>query len=363
MALAILGVLLLPASRARAGEVVTPPDVRLVWVRAESALSCPSRAELEASVSARLGRPVFSEGGPRAIDGFVQRDGLRWAAHIYATDAEGKLVGSRELASDGPDCAALASAAALAIALVIDPDAALRPAPPAVRATPDAPPPHVAAPPPQPPAALPVQEPCPHCPPYVAALPPQPPAALSVQEPCPRCPPSAATSSAGPTSVLGEAVLAVGLLPRASAGFGLSVDVPVVRGLDATLGALLLPEVRTSANTFGFSLMAARAGACAVPWRQPRAAASVCADVLLGSMESVVYADVPTRPGGRFWAGAGGTAKLAARLAGPVVAEIGASVVVPFVRSRYFVENVPATVFQEPVIAGLGFAALGVSIP
>jgi hypothetical protein len=137
----------------------------------------------------------------------------------------------------------------------------------------------------------------------------------------------------------------------------------VIPGLDVGVGALLLPEVRTSDRAFGFSLMAARVGACWVPWGKGRVSFSSCGDALLGAIDSVVYVDEPTQPGGRFWAGAGGTAKLAVRLLGPAIAEIGGTVVVPLVRTRFFVENLPGTVFQEPIVSGVAFAGLGVSIP
>jgi hypothetical protein len=344
-ALATLGLFASPVARAQTAAAPSE-SVRLVWVRGPNADDCPTRADLERSVSARLGRPVFSDSAQRAIEGFVQRDGTRWEAHIYARDAAGALGGSRDLASQGADCGALASAVALAIALVIDPDAALRPPARAldvvgaVSAGPEPlPTPRGATPPPQPPA------PCP------------------AQRACPESPRPATTSGANPTTVVGRAVLAGGLLPGTSVGFGLSADVPVSRGVDVGVGALLLPEVRTSDRAFGFSLMAARVGACRVPWGRGAVSFSFCADALVGAIDAVVYVDEPTQPGGRLWAGAGGTAKLAVRLLGPAIAEIGGTAVVPLVRSRFFVENQPGTVFQEPAVSGVAFAGLGVSIP
>lgn len=75
---------------------------------------------LAAEVEQRLGRAVF----------------------VYVRDASGHAIGHRSLESDEPSCGALVSATALAIALVIDPDALARPPGPVVTAeAPVAPPP------------------------------------------------------------------------------------------------------------------------------------------------------------------------------------------------------------------------------
>jgi hypothetical protein len=53
----------------------------------------------------------------------------RWRAVVELRDVHGFVLGMRELTSDASDCASLRDSAALAIALMIDPDAALHPAP------------------------------------------------------------------------------------------------------------------------------------------------------------------------------------------------------------------------------------------
>ena len=105
--------------------------VRLVLVRGERTETCSDGAAMARSVSARLGRDVFAESAAESIEGVIQHEGGRWEARLYVRDAHGGLVGSRTLASESPDCAALDAAVTLAIALVIDPEAAFRPPPPA----------------------------------------------------------------------------------------------------------------------------------------------------------------------------------------------------------------------------------------
>src|SRR5215472_13571955 len=95
-AAAVAGALAVPgvASVARADA---PEPVRLVWVRAPGAEACPDGAAIQQSVTARLGRSVFSEDAPRTLEAVVQREpGPVWTAHIYLRDAGGSLVGSRE---------------------------------------------------------------------------------------------------------------------------------------------------------------------------------------------------------------------------------------------------------------------------
>jgi hypothetical protein len=56
----------------------------------------------------------------------------RWRAIVELRDVRGFVLGMRELTSDASDCAPLRDSAALAIALMIDPDAALHPGLPAL---------------------------------------------------------------------------------------------------------------------------------------------------------------------------------------------------------------------------------------
>ncbi|MDB4932138.1 MAG: hypothetical protein JWM10_4622, partial [Myxococcaceae bacterium] len=89
--------------------------------------SCPDEGALRREVERRLGPGALDDAGPRAI---VVRYRPAWRgrrrASVSVTEGAGPAA-VREIALDGPGCEALAEAVALAVALVIDPDAALQP--------------------------------------------------------------------------------------------------------------------------------------------------------------------------------------------------------------------------------------------
>ncbi len=341
------------ATRAVAGA--PPEPVRLVWIRGPAADACQSQADLADRVTRRLGAPVFDDAARRSIEGFVQREGDRWVAHLYARDREGRLTGSRELSHEGQDCSGLDAAVTLAIALVIDPEAALRPA--AVPSTPPAAPP---TPPPPPPPAPPPATPYPA--PAPAPNPSPAPSALPPPAPTPYPTPEAAPAPA-PAAVTTRVLVTAGLLPSAAPGFAIAADLPAYRALHATAGAVFLPEARTSDGDFGFGLTAGWVGACVAPYRSSRLVASLCGELLLGAIHSVVYAYEPTQPGDRFWSGADAEAALRLRVVGPLTLEGGAQLVVPLTRQPFDVQGKTGTEFQEWAAAVTGFLGLGVSIP
>ncbi|MEO7094648.1 MAG: hypothetical protein ABI175_15430, partial [Polyangiales bacterium] len=121
--------LVLLATKGFAADATTAPTVRLSWVRAQGAEGCIDRDTLARDVSARLGRDAFAGAPQRSIEGIVAREGKRWVARLYVRDPAGVLVGDREIASDAADYSALGGAVTLAVALVIDPEAALAPPP------------------------------------------------------------------------------------------------------------------------------------------------------------------------------------------------------------------------------------------
>ncbi|HEX3344607.1 MAG TPA: hypothetical protein VHS09_08535 [Polyangiaceae bacterium] len=162
-------------------------------------------------------------------------------------------------------------------------------------------------------------------------------------------------------------VLAGGLLPSASFGAEVAGDVSVSRALHgalhATVGALLLPEVRNAGGDLSFGLTAAWAGACLDGWSGRWGSTSLCATGMLGAIHAVVYVLEPTTPGEQLWAGIGVTPRIRVRLAGPVVWEAGGELVVPVTRQQFTVGGRPGVAFQELPVAGVGFLGLGWSIP
>ena len=107
----------------------------LSWVRMPGAEECISAKQLSRAVENRLHRPAF--GAPSetdvAIEGFIERtDQEAFHAVVTISDSRGKLLGKREL--DGAVCRDMDPALALAVALMIDPDAAFAPSAPAAPA-------------------------------------------------------------------------------------------------------------------------------------------------------------------------------------------------------------------------------------
>ncbi len=329
-----------------------------MWVRGEHAETCSDGPAIAGAVSVRLGESVFSETAKKSIEGFIERASGKWTARIYVRSASGHLVGSRELSSDAAECAPIESAVTLAIALAIDPDAALRsPAPAASPSTSPVPAPPTPPPPPAPS--------CPACPAAVCPAPVPCPAAAPcpISKPCPEPETSSRAAKSATATVSLRAVLAGGLLPSASPGAEVAGELGVSGRWYATVGALVLPEVRTAGSDLSFGLTAAWAGACADGWSGRWGSTSLCAAGMLGAIHAVVYVLEPTTPGQQLWAGVAVTPRIRVRLVGPLVWEAGGELVFPVTRYQFTVGGQTGVAFQEGPVAGVGFLGLGWSIP
>ncbi|HXN33107.1 MAG TPA: hypothetical protein VN894_14650, partial [Polyangiaceae bacterium] len=268
--LAALLVFIALAAAGRRANADAASQVRLVWVRGERTQGCDDRATIARRVVERLGRDVFSESAPRSIEGVIQHEGERWDAHLYVREADGSLFGSRYLTSTAPDCGALDAAVTLAIALAIDPDAALRPAP---ASSPAAAMPGPAAPPPtQAPPLTPTSP--------VSRLPETPSTAPRLAAPV--SPKAPEPSRGGSLSATARVLVAAGILPGAAAGAALSADGPAGSRFQGTAGLLYFPEARNAAGDFAFGLTAGWLGVCAEPWAAGRLAVAICGKILLG---------------------------------------------------------------------------------
>lgn len=331
-----------------------PPETyRFTWVRGERTEGCSSGAGIAAAVAQRLGQEVFSESAQRSIEGVLQHEGDVWEVHLYVRDANGKLEGSRVLKTRGPTCAPIEAAATLAIALTFDLEAppvasaATSPVPSSIPSVTPSVTPSVAPPlakPAEPGAATPA-----------IALPPVSP---------PRSPPPTPPTPAPLSGVAAfRAVVAAGLLPKLAPGLSFVGEVPVHRFLRLAGGLLYLPEQRTSDGGFAFGLTAAWLGACARPLDVPRASVSSCASAQVGAVHSVVLALEPLNPGDRFWIAASAEGALHLRIVGPVEAEVGIDLIVPFTRERFAVLERPGVVFQQSPADGVGFVGVGSLFP
>lgn len=332
LAFAVALALVLTGARTARADSSPLPQVRLIWVRGEGTDGCSDGPSIASRVSQRLGRSVFSDAALTRIEGVIEREGVQWRADLYMRGADGRLEGVRHLTSDAPDCDALDAAATLAVALAIDPEAALQP-PPSPAAAPSST--GSAADKPQ----------------AVATIVVAPPPATLYERPHP-----------ADVELSVDALASFGLLPKTSVGMSLSLGVEVTRPIEVTAGALYLPEVHTADGDFAFGLTAGWAGVCFLPVEAPRARLSLCGMGLLGAIHSVVLAFEPLNPGERFWAAAALSARVRVRVVGPVIVDVGGDVIAPLKRDSFLVTN-RGSVFEEGSIVGTVFAGLGVEIP
>jgi hypothetical protein len=128
------------AGRADAAEAHTSS---LSWVELPGAEACGGATSIAKAVEQRLGRValVSPAQADLSIEGRAERVGSRLRAVLVLRDGSGVQLGSREIESEAVDCSELRETVALAVALMIDPDAVLHPLPPLARPAPSALPP------------------------------------------------------------------------------------------------------------------------------------------------------------------------------------------------------------------------------
>ena len=314
-----------------------PPTVHLSWVRAKGAEACVDRETLAKDVNARLGRDAFGGAPTRSIEGLVTREGNKWVAHLYVRDAAGALAGDREITSEAADCTALSGAVTLAIALMIDPEAAFAP-PPVVSAS----------------ASTPVASAS------ASASVLTPPSASASTIPSVVAGPPALTP---PPSVVVDARVGVtsGLVPKvapiALLGFeGTAAIHPRVR-------ALFVPATRTDDGSVGFGITAVDLGACARLASDETVSLSACASGTVGVIHAYVFGLSPVTPGDRAWVAAATGLDGTLRLVGPVRLVFGIEALWPFTRYRFLAEGRTEPLFRQPFVTILGSLGAGVAFP
>jgi hypothetical protein len=115
----------------------------LSWLRMPGADSCIATQALARSVEDRLGRPgkvfVSAAQADVSVEGRIEKKRDGWHAIITIRDGQGATLGNRELDQPGPSCEAMNEQLAFVIAVMIDPEAAMRERPqPTATTTPDA---------------------------------------------------------------------------------------------------------------------------------------------------------------------------------------------------------------------------------
>jgi hypothetical protein len=102
----------------------------LSWLRMPGADSCVATQPLARAVEERLGRSVFVSAAQAdlSVEGRIEKKkNGTWHATIIVRDAKGATLGTRDVDRKDASCDAMTEPLALIIAVMIDPDAAMRP--------------------------------------------------------------------------------------------------------------------------------------------------------------------------------------------------------------------------------------------
>jgi hypothetical protein len=327
-----------------------PSRLRFAWVRGEGAERCPNAETIARAVSIRLGREPFAPSAPQSVEASVHRANNRWSVSIFLRDVDGTLLGTRSLASDAVDCAGVVPPVSLAIALAIDPEAALRPLPEpttnnannntgntgnAGNANNNAgnannttrPTPPAVRPPVRPPV-----------------VPPTPSAFAALE----------GSMGLGPW-------LSAGLLPGWTPGALLYARMRVAGRFGVGASMRWLPErsVDDSSATVSFGLAASTLFAELSLLSHPRATLSVATGPMLGAVHAVVFAATPADPGERFFFGWTAMTRASVSLVGPLSLDAGLEAFAPVTRYLYRDGGRPnAVVFEQSWVGGGAWLAI-----
>jgi len=293
------------------------------WVRTDGAESCPGRTALATDVTRRLGYDAFREPYGQSLEGVVSRTERGWTVHLYNRGSDGTTLGQRTLESEEAECEALTDAVALAMALVVDPEAALRAPTPDAATAPDALPPTE--------APEPVSEPAVDAPTAPAAE--EPPARAAVR---------LGVGAAG----------SYDMIPGLGAAARLSVDGPILPELRWFGAVSFWPEQVATHNTasFGIGLTAFSLGLCAGAGFDGFRFDG-CATLDVGAVHVVVHSPTPLAPGQRLHVGATALLRLEARIVDPLWVGFFGGIAVPFVRYQYRVQGHREVVFEPSAVS------------
>jgi hypothetical protein len=324
---------------------LAPAAYALSWVRGQGAEECPAGRALAAEVERRIGRPVFDVAAPHSFEVQVTRVGGVFHSDVFVRDESGKTTGHRALQSDEPGCEALFGATALAIALVIDPEAASR--------EPGAPAEAAFETPPPPPAPVP------------AVSPPAPaPAPASREAPKPLAAPVPKPSTPVTLSLRGH--VSGGLVPEGSPGFALAFSArPTERWGFAISGWYTAPKpAERGVGSIEVGLTRASAALTFDAVRARRVRLDLAAGTSLGALHLAVRTPAPVTDTGDFWFVAlelGAGMKLG--VSEGVFLELGGATLVPLGRQEFLARGQEAPIWRQPGVAGVGFAGVGMLFP
>jgi hypothetical protein len=311
-----------------------PKKSSLSWVRLEGAESCVATQPLARAVEQRLGRSVFVSAAEAelSVEGRIEKKKTGWHAHVEVRDPNGKLLGKRDLDSSAPSCDTLTSPLSLALAVMIDPDAAL-----GGGAKPD-----------------------PKPPPEGSGSTSSPGSVIVVTEPA--TPPRKKKELWRFETDVGF-VVGPGLLP--GLGFGvegstlLTTPLAPIAGT-ATATYLFENERRTGTDTsVRVSYLRGALGFCPLELELGRLVGSLCAGGGFGVLVARTTgpsADGRTQASPTLDLTFG--ARLSVQLVGPIVGGAATSFIIPLLRDK-----IAGGAFQQGPIAGLGGVFVGARIP
>jgi hypothetical protein len=300
-------------------------------------------------VAERIGRNPFSHDADKLIETLITREESRWVARIRVRHGE-TIIGDREFRSDEATCNGVTSASTVAIALVIDPEAAL---------TPEASRPAATTPAAATPLALTA---APTAAPSRPELPPYSPQTAFV-------PPGPSINPSPPLKIplVYRGLVSFGLVPGVGPGVALSAGVQR-RLLEGSTGVLWIPETTSSDDAFAFGLTAGWLGLCVNAPLFQGSSFTTCGNVLGGAVREVVRSRgrfESLEPGEKAWAAVSLAPRVRITLVAPLIAEFGAEIIVPLTRYdfTFSVEDRTEIAFGQSPVALALFVSLGVSVP
>jgi len=360
-----------------APAVAASSPVKLRWTAPPS---CPQAADVEREIDRLLGERSAGE-TPLEVTGAVRRDEAgRYRVRLEIKGEDGPS--SREV--DASSCAALGDAAALIIAMTIDPDAVAEIPPPKKTSPPEVPGPSEpirtspsdVPEPPEPIRTSPPKVPEPSTPELQSrgVDVPEPPKVIRTSPPKVPEPPKVIRTSIPkvpepskamrPTfGVSAHALLDIGTLPLGSLGGGAAFAVMPGR-LRFQLGADFLPsrtqhfQARPKAGG-DFSLLLGHAAACVSVLSSTRMDLSPCARFEAGRFHGQSFGVETPGEASAPWVAAGAQGRLATRFLTRAALVTSLDVMVPLLRPEFLVTGLESLHRPSPLVVRL---ALGVEV-